>query len=162
MHISIPVTHSERRARRVVRHLVRGQLKSARLSGALTVVCGVALLLPGSSLPPWVAIGAIALGLFFAVGLEPYAVSRTLRMQSTAGREDYVLTLQEDGIAASGQSYDCRYAWSALDKVVEVPDAWYLMFGKAQALPVYKELMTERQTAEFTAFLARRDPARTA
>lgn len=158
MNISIRVPYEEKRTRRALKFLVGGNVRALRVAGVLLVLSGIALLvvLDGGPLTS----GAVILGGFFlAVLFEPYVVWQTMRNQASILRQDYLLTLDDAGIAVKNEAFDARYAWSALDRVVEKPDAWYLMFGKHQGQVVFKELLTEEQRAVLTAFLAHRSPA---
>lgn len=159
MNISFSVSHNEQRLRRVIKFLVRRQLKWLRIIGVVMAAAGVAALVT-DSLSTWTGTVLAITGAVFAVLLEPYAVAHSMRVQSLVAREGYVMTLEETHVAVNAHSYSWRFSWSILDQIVDTPDAWYLMFGKIQAHAVYKELLTEEQRAEFTAFLARRQTVR--
>jgi hypothetical protein len=154
VNISFPVAYDERRLRRLIKFLVRRQLKWLRVVGVAMVVAGVAALAT-EFLSISTVTFLIAMGVLLGVLLEPLSVAQSMRVQSIATREGYVMTLAETHVAVNAHSYSWQFSWSILDQVVDTPDAWYLMFGKIQAQAVYKDLMTEEQRAEFTAFLAR-------
>ncbi|WP_447007211.1 YcxB family protein [Saccharothrix isguenensis] len=161
MDISFSVSYDERRLRRVIKFLIRRQLKWVRVMGAVVAI-GAAAALATEYVSTWTGAVFIVMGGALAVLSEPYSVAHSMRVQSMATREGYVMTLGETHFAVNAHSYSWQSSWSILEQVVDTPDAWYLMFGRFQAQAVYKELMTEEQRAEFVAFLARRNPARPA
>ncbi|QFZ19910.1 YcxB family protein [Saccharothrix syringae] len=161
MNISLSVSYNEQRLRRVIKFLVRRQFKWIRIIGLLALVGGVAGLVTGY-FSSATATALLFLGVVLGLVMEPYSVAQSMRMQARVAQEGYVLTLDDTDFAVNAHSYSWRYSWSMLDRVVDTPGAWYLMFNKIQAQAVFKDLMGEEERAEFADFLARRESARPA
>ncbi|MER5267866.1 YcxB family protein [Actinosynnema sp. NPDC002837] len=157
MQISVHVPYDEQRLRRALKFVVRPQTKKLRVLGMIMVPAGGLMWLTGSDWPFPVLL--IVLGLAYAFLLEPFMVRQSLRALNPSARQDYELTLDEAGFAMKAESYEQRLAWSTIQRVDEQPDAWFLVIAKNQALPVYKDLMTEEQRVLFADILARRAAA---
>lgn len=148
------VAYDEQRLRRLIKFLLRRTMIRLRVLSAFFAALGIVLLIVASRpvLPIAVIVGAVVL----ATLVEPWAVRLSVRAQPSVVREGYQLTLDDNGIAMKSGVYDSRMAWSTLDRVEERPEAWYLMFGQAQALAVYKDQMTPQQREQFAGFIAQR------
>jgi hypothetical protein len=156
--ISIRVPYDEQRVRRSLKFVLRRNVKRLRVLGLIIAVLGAVLM--SFTGPTITTIALVVLGLVYTFGMEPLLVWQSMRAgQNAATRQDYQLTVDEAGFAMKGESYEQRLAWSTVQRVEEEPDAWFIVLSKAQALGVYKDLMTEEQRTAFAAILARRQPA---
>jgi len=153
MQISVWVAYDAGRLRRTIQCILRPQLKRVRIMGGLLAVLGLALV----ALDPSAvfAYGAVAIGLFFVVGIAPITVARSVRMQSNAIKDGSQITMDDEWITVSYPLAESRLRWAGLDRVIETPEVWYAMFGKIQAVTIPKDPMTEEQRAEFAALVNR-------
>ncbi|MEV8440563.1 YcxB family protein [Actinosynnema sp. NPDC051121] len=156
MEISIRVPYDEQRLRRSLKFVLRRNVKRLRVLGLVIAVLGAALMFFTG--PTITTITLVVLGLVYVVGMEPLLVWQSMRAQNAATRQDYRLTVDEAGFAMKADAYEQRLAWSTVQRVEEEPDAWFIVLSKAQALGVYKDLMTEEQRTAFAAILAQRQP----
>ncbi|KAA5826543.1 YcxB family protein [Saccharopolyspora hirsuta] len=152
MQISISVPYDEQRLRRTLRFLANRQMKPYRILGVAFVVLGAALIALDLTSPAGYGITAGGLALLFAV--VPITVASGMRMQSAAVKQGYHLSLTDEWAQVSYPLVESRFRWQGLDRVVETPEVWYAMFGKAQALTIPKDLMAPEQQAQFSAFTA--------
>jgi hypothetical protein len=158
MQISMGVPYDEERLRRTLRFLLRPQLKSVRLLGAVLIVLGVALAALEPSLPIAYA-AALILGLLFLVAVSPITVARSIRMQSNIIKDGFHMTLDDEWVTMTYPLGELRLRWGGLGRIVETPDVWYVMMGQLQAITIPKDLMTGEQRAEFAAFVNGLQPA---
>jgi hypothetical protein len=159
MQISVWVRYDEKQLRRTLKFVMRPQMKLVRASGALLIAIGLglAVLVPTSP----VAYGAIVLGVVFAVAIAPITLSQAVRAQSHVIKHGYHLSLDDEWVTVSFPLAESRLRWAGLDRAVETPEAWYVMFGRMQALSIPKGPMTQDQRAQFAAFVAGWRPAGT-
>ncbi|MCW3816884.1 YcxB family protein [Micromonospora sp. DR5-3] len=157
MQISMRVPYDEKRLRRTLQFILRPQLRLVRILGGVLIVLGLALVAldPSTSL----AYVALVLGLLFVFAIAPITVARSVRMQSNVIRDGLHLTLDDEWVTLIYPLVESRLRWAGLDRVIETPEVWYIMFGKIQAITVPKEPMTEEQRAEFGAFVNGLHPA---
>lgn len=157
MQITLSVPYDAQLLRRTVKFLVRPQLRRVRLLGGVIILLGLLVLLldPADA----VAYAMVACGVGFVFVVPPLTVAFALRAQSDAVRQGFNMTLDDDGVRVTYPLVESRYQWAALDRVVETPEAWYLMCGKAQAMTMPKDAMAPEQQTEFAAFAARLRPA---
>jgi hypothetical protein len=157
--ISLSVPYDAQLLRRTMMFLSRSLFRLIRVLGGVITVAGLLLV----ALDPayLVAYVFVACGVVFTFGLVPFVVARTLRMQAEAVRQDFQLTLDDEQVRVSYPLVESRFRWAALDRVVETPEVWYLMFGKIQAIAVPKSAMAPEQRDGFAALVARRRPAAT-
>ncbi|MFD0207396.1 MULTISPECIES: YcxB family protein [Saccharothrix] len=157
MEISIAVPHDEQRLRRSLKFVLSRNVKRLRVLGLVMAALGAALMLVTG--PTITTVVLVVLGLVYAIAMEPFLLWQSMRGLNPATRQDYLLTVDEAGFTMKADVYEQRLAWSTIQRVDEEPDAWFLMITKAQALGVYKDLMTEEQRSQFAAILAQRQPA---
>jgi hypothetical protein len=124
--------------------------------GWLIVVLGLAIvqLEPSNPLP----YGFVVFGLFCVFGVLRFSVRRCMRLQSWATMDGSRMTLDDQSVTVIFPLVESRFKWTALDRVVETRADWYAMVGKAQAVAIPKDLMTDEQRAEFGAFVQRLRP----
>ncbi|PSL52205.1 YcxB-like protein [Saccharothrix carnea] len=151
------VPYDEQRLRRSLKFVLRRNVKRLRVIGLIMAALGAVLMLVTG--PTITTILLVVLGLVYAVAMEPLLLWQSLRALNPATRQDYRLTVDEAGITMKADAYEQRLAWSTIQRVDEQPDAWFLMITKAQALGIYKNLMTAEQRSQFVAILAQRQPA---
>ena len=151
MQISVSVADDEQRLRRTIRFLLRPQLKLIRVLGGVIIVLGLVLVALKPTAPPYY--GALLLGLLFVFAVGPFAVARSMRVQSTAIRDGFHLRLDDECLTVSYPLVESRFRWAGLGRVIETAEVWYIMFGKLQAVTIPKAPMTEEQRAEFAAFV---------
>jgi hypothetical protein len=158
MHISMRVPYDEERQRRVLKFVLRPQLRPVRIGGVVLVLLGVVLLV----LSPTniVAYGVVALGLLFLFVVGRISVAMAVRGQAAATKTETHLTLDDEWLTAVTPVAESRFRWSVVDRIVDTPDAWYLTLGRYQAVMLAKELMTEEQRAEFAAFVGGMSPTK--
>ncbi|MER5390328.1 YcxB family protein [Saccharopolyspora sp. NPDC002686] len=152
MQISTSVPYDEQRLRRTLRFLANRQMKPFRILGVVFLVLGAAVLAldPTSS----AGYGILAGGLVLLFAVVPLTVASGMRMQSEVIKQGYHLSLTDEWAQITYPLAESRFRWQGLNRIVETPEAWYAMFGKAQALTIPKELMTPEQQEEFAAFAA--------
>lgn len=156
MQISMWVPYDEKRMRRTYRFILRPQLKVTRILGWVIALPGLAIVPLQPSYPvPYVF---VVLGLFFVFAAGPISVARCMRLQSMAIMDGSRMTLDDQWVTVIFPLVESRFKWTGLDRVVETRADWYLMVGKAQAVAIPKDLMTEEQRAEFGAFVQRLRP----
>lgn len=80
MQISMWVPYDEERLRRMMKFLVRPQVKLIRVLGGVLVFLGLVLAALQPSNP--VAYGCVVLGFIFAIAMGPITIARYVRMQS--------------------------------------------------------------------------------
>jgi hypothetical protein len=153
MQISMAIPHDEERLRRTLRFILRPQLKTIRVLGAVLTVLGIGLVVLEPSDP--MSYAMVLLGLLFVLAIAPITVARSMRLQSAAIKAGYHLTLDDEFVTVAYPLVESRFRWAGLDRVVETPEVWYAMFGKLQAATIPKAPMTAEQRAEFTAFVSR-------
>jgi hypothetical protein len=152
MQISLWVPYDEARLRRTIKIVLRPQMRPLRVLGGVCIALGLLLLAADG---PWAVITlALVAGIGPLTVIEPISVSWTVAMQSAAIKDGYHMTLTDEWLSVAYPLVESRYRWAVVDKVVETPEAWYLLLGKAQSLTGPKDLLTEPQRAEVGAFLA--------
>ncbi|NUT91084.1 MAG: YcxB family protein [Saccharothrix sp.] len=87
-------------------------------------------------------------GLLF-LAWEWLCVPLSMRYQWPHLKADFRLSADPERVEVAYPSWDARYRWETLARVVDTPDAWYLVFTKAQAFAVPKSAMTEDERAAF-------------
>ena len=157
MQISLSVPYDPQLMRRTLMFLSRPQHRIARLLGAVMLLCGLLLVVLDPADP--VAYAIIVCGVAFVFGVVPLTVAYSMRLQSDAIRQASHLSLDDEGVRMSFPLIESRIRWAALDRIVETPEVWYMMFGKMQAVTVPKSAMAPQQQAEFAAFVSRVRPA---
>ena len=157
MHIGIRIPYDEARLRRTLQFILRPQVITLRILGGVLIALGLVLV----ALKPSDALVYVAmiLGLWWVFGAGPAAVSRSLRVQSKAVKDQSLLTLDDEWITVTYPLAESRHRWIGIDRVVETNGAWYVMFSKRAALAIPKHLMTAEQRAEFAAFVSDRQLA---
>lgn len=156
MQIAISMPYDEQLLRRTVKFLAQAQLRRIRPLGGVCLALGLLLVfLDPANL---VAYTAIAVGLAFMFLVLPLTVANAMRAQPEAIRHGNAITLDDEWLQVNYPLVESRFRWAALGRVVETPEVWYLMFGKAQAVTVPKHAMAPEQVAEFTTFLAQLRP----
>lgn len=80
-------------------------------------------------------------------------------MQSDVVRDGLHMTLDDEWVTVTYPLAESRFRWAGLGSVIETSEVWYVMFGKAQAIPIPKDAMSEEQRAVFAAFVAGLQPA---
>ncbi len=157
MQISLWVPYDERQLRRTLKFVLRPQLKPIRIMGGALTVLGLAMvaLIPSTVL----AYAALVAGVLFLVAIPPITVAQSMRMQSNVIRDGFHMTLDDEWLTMAYPLAESRFRWSGLGRVIEAPEAWYIMFGKVQAITVPKDPMTEEQRATFAAFVNGLQPA---
>ncbi|MBF9131133.1 YcxB family protein [Plantactinospora sp. S1510] len=157
MQISMWVAYDEKRLRRTIQFILRPQMRLVRILGGVLFVLGLGLvaLEPTAS----VAYVAVALGLVFVVAIAPITVARSMRMQSNVIKDGFHMTLDDEWVTMTYPLAESRFRWAGLDRIVDTPEAWYVMFGKIQAITIPKHPMTEEQRTQFVAFVAGLHPA---
>ena len=157
MQISMWVPYDEQQLRRTLRFILRPQMKPLRILGGVLAVLGLAMVAldPSSAL----AYVPLVLGLLLAFTIEPITVAQSMRMQSDVIRKGFHLTLDDDWVTLTNPLAESRLRWSGLDRATETPEAWYVMFGKMQAVTIPKGPMTEEQRTTFAAFVNGLRPA---
>jgi hypothetical protein len=157
--MSFQVPHDEQRLRRTVRFLVRSQVVLSRVLGGVLVFLGLVRVVPDTSDVFGYAI--IVGGLVLVAAIGPITVAWAMRTQAAAIRDESRMTLDDEWLQVSYPLVETRCRWAGLGRVVETPEVWYVMFGKAQAMTIPKDAMTSAQQAEFADFVARLRPAAT-
>jgi YcxB-like protein len=154
--ISIRVPYDDASLRRTLKFVLRPYIRRTRAAGGLLIVGGLslALLRPMDSLSYFV----VLLGLWWAVGVGPISLNRSMRTQSSALKEECHMLLDDEWITVTQPRLESRFRWSAFERVVETEEAWYALLGKRQALEIPKEPMTADERAEFAAFVSRLQP----
>lgn len=153
------VPYDEQQLRRTLQFILRPQLKPLRILGVVLILLGLALVALEPAKP--LAYGALVLGLVFVVAIAPITVAQSVRMQSHVIKDGLHMRLDDESVTVTYPLVESRFQWAGLDRAIETPEVWYIMFGKLQAISVPKDLMTEEQRAEFGAFVNRRQPAGT-
>ncbi|MDA3648961.1 YcxB family protein [Saccharopolyspora indica] len=152
MQISTSVPYDEERLRRTLRFLANRHMKTSRVLGAVLLVLGIVVIaVDPTSIPGY---GFIAGGLALMFAVVPIMVASGVRLQSEVIKQGYHLSLTDEWAQITYPLAETRYRWQGLNQVIETPDAWYAMFGRAQALTIPKQALTPAQRAEFTAFTA--------
>jgi hypothetical protein len=151
MQISMWVPYDERRLRRTIKVVLRPQVRLIRILGAVLVALGLLTGATGGSFE--LALVAVVLGVVCMTVVGPLTAAQSVRMQSAVIKDGYHMTLSDDWLTVAYPLAEARYRWAGVDKVIDLPDAWYLMLGKAQAFTVPKDAMTQEQRAEVAAFL---------
>jgi hypothetical protein len=157
MQISVWVPYDEERLRRTLGFILRPQLKFIRILGGVLIVLGLALVALEPTMP--MAYGVVVLGLLFVVAIAPITVARSVRMQSNVIKDGFHMTLDDEWVTVTYPLAESRFRWAGVDRIIETPEVWYIMFGKIQAVTIPKEPMTEQQRAEFAAFVDGLQPA---
>ncbi|MEV0081421.1 YcxB family protein [Saccharopolyspora sp. NPDC050642] len=152
--MSLEVPHDVHRLRRTIRFLSRPYVLLTRILGGVLAFLGVVLIVLDTSSAVGYAAAAGGLAVVFAIG--PIMVAVGMRTQAAAIQHGYRLTLDDEWMHVAYPLVESRCRWEGLDRAVETPEAWYVMFGKAQAVVVPKDVMTPQQRAEFEAFVAAR------
>ncbi len=152
MQISMWVPYDEGRLRRTIKVVMRPQIRLIRIMGAILIPLGLLVIAIGASIP--VAAVALLLGVLCLTVVGPLSVAQAVRMQSRIIRDGFHLTLSDEWLTVVYPLAESRYRWAGVDNVIETPEAWYLMSGRAQSFAVPKDAMTEEQRSEFAAFLA--------
>lgn len=157
MQISLWVPYDEGQLRRTLQFVLRPQLRFIRIMGGVLIALGLALV----ALDPSMSLAYIAMvvGLLFVVAIAPITVAQSMRMQSNVIRDGFHMTLDDEWLTVAYPLAESRFRWSGLGRAVEAPEAWYIMFGKVQAIMVPKDPMTEEQRATFAAFVNGLQPA---
>ncbi len=133
MQISIAVPYDERRLRQTLTFALRPQVRAARIGGLFALVLGTLLILLDPALPlPYLT---VIIGLFMIFGVEPFNVSRSMRMQARAIRDGRHITLDDEWLTVTYPLAESRYRWAGLDTVIETPETWYAMFGRSRRSP---------------------------
>ncbi|MFD1149860.1 YcxB family protein [Saccharothrix hoggarensis] len=158
MQISMWVPYDEQRLRRSARFVLRSSMTRLRVATLVVALSGAAVMLLTDLGSPTL-LGATIAAACVALVMEPVAVRQVVRTQGAVMRPGYQMTLDDAGVEMRGAAFTTRFGWPALERIVEQPDAWYLMFGKMQTMVVYKEFLTPEQGAEFSAFLSWPQPA---
>lgn len=155
--MSFEVPYDAQQLRRTIRFLVRNQLMLIRILGGVLALLGLLLVV----LEPSETFGyaAVVGGLVLVLAIGPILVTIGMRMQAAAIKQAFRLTLNDEWLQISYPLAESRLWWAGLGRAVETPDAWYVMFGKAQAVVVPKGVMAPQQQAEFADFVARLRPA---
>ncbi|MFC4018470.1 YcxB family protein [Micromonospora sp. GCM10011542] len=157
MQISMRVPYDEKQLRRTLRFILGPQLKFIRFMSGVLIVLGLALVaLDPARLFAYVV---LVLGLLFVVAIEPIAVARSMHAQSDVIKDGSHMTLDTEWLTEIYPLAELRVRWAGIDRVIETPDVWYIMFGKLQGITIPKGLMTEEQRAEFAAFVKGLKPA---
>jgi hypothetical protein len=156
MPISVWVPYDEKQLRRTLKFVMRPQTRLTRAMGALLIVIGLGLAVLVPTTP--VAYGVMVLGVLFAVVIPPITLSHTVRMQSHVIKDGFHLSIDEEWVTVQFPLAESRFRWAGLDRIVETPEAWYIMFGRVQAVAIPKGPMTEEQRARFAAFIAAHRP----
>ena len=151
MQINMWVPYDERQLRRTAAVALRPQVRIIRILGAVCTAVGLVLLVAGG--PVLIAAVAIVLGVLFMTVLGPFTAARAAAMQSAVIKDGFHMTLTDEWLTVVYPLAEARYRWAGVDNVIETPDAWYMMLGKAQPLTIPKGTMTDDQRAEFAAFL---------
>ncbi|MEV5540514.1 YcxB family protein [Saccharopolyspora shandongensis] len=152
--MSLEVPHDVQRMRRTIRFLSRPYLRLTRVLGGVLAFLGVVLIVLDPSLA--FAYAAVVGGVAVVFAIEPIMVAVGMRTQAAAIQHGYHLTLNDEWMHIAYPLVESRCRWAGLDRVVETPEVWYVMFGKVQAMVVPKDVMTSQQRAEFEAFVAAR------
>jgi hypothetical protein len=152
MQISMWVPYDEGRLRRTIKIVLRPQMRLIRVLGAILVVMGLLLALAGGSFE--LNLLAVVLGVVCLTVIGPITVSRAVSMQSAVIKDGFHMTLSDEWLTIVYPLAESRYRWAGVDKVIDTPEAWYLMCGKVQAFTIPKDTMTQEQRAQFAAFLA--------
>ncbi len=154
MRISLSVPYDERQMRRTLTFLVGRQAKIARLVGAVGLFAGILLLMFRTPVV-WAPYVVLAASLYLLFGMVPVTVAWSMRSQAAAAKEDMQLTLDEEGITLAAPRAESRLSWAGIDRMEETAEVWYAMFGKLQAVPIPKDLMTEAERTTFADFVSR-------
>ncbi|MGW1678881.1 YcxB family protein [Saccharopolyspora sp. NPDC002376] len=152
MQISTSVPYDEQCLRPTLRFLVNRQMKPFRILGVVFLVLGAAIIAldPTSS----AGYGFIGGGLALLFAVVPIMVASGMRLQSEVTKQGYHLSLTDEWVQITYPLAESRFRWQGLNRVIETSEAWYAMFGKAQALTIPKNALTPEQQSEFTAFAA--------
>jgi hypothetical protein len=157
VHISLEVPYDERRLRRTLQFILRPQMRRIRVMGGFLIILGVLIAVPN---PPTaegpnslVPVAVILAGLFFVFAVGPFSVARAMRYQTVAIRDSAHMTLDDEWVTVAYPLGETRMRWAGVDRVVETPEVWYVMFGKMGAFTVPKDTMTADQRAELAAFI---------
>ncbi|WIY06761.1 YcxB family protein [Amycolatopsis mongoliensis] len=153
MQISMAVPYDEERLRRTIRFILRPQLKTIRVLGGVLAVLGIALVALDPADP--MSYGVVVLGLLFATAIAPITLARSMRLQSPVIKDGCRITLDDEWVTVAYPLAESRFRWAGLDRVIETPEVWYVMFSKIQAATIPKEPMTGEQRREFAAFVDR-------
>ncbi|MEV0703701.1 YcxB family protein [Saccharopolyspora sp. NPDC050389] len=152
--MSLEVPHDVHRLRCTIRFLSRPYVLLTRILGGVLAFLGVVLVVLDTSSA--VGYAAVVGGLAVVFAIEPIMVAVGMRAQAAAIQHGYHLTLDDEWLHIAYPLAESRCRWAGLDRVVETPEVRYVMFGKAQAMVVPKDVMTPEQQAEFAAFVAAR------
>ncbi|GAB3846830.1 YcxB family protein [Dactylosporangium cerinum] len=151
MQISMWVPYDEARLRRTITLVMRPQIRIVRVLGGVIVALGLFLLAFSDS----VLFGALftVLGVLFMTALGPFTAARAVSMQSRVIKDGFQMTITEEWLTVVYPLAESRFRWAGIDNIVETPEAWYLMAGRAQSFTIPKDAMTDEQRAEFATFL---------
>lgn len=151
MQISMWVPYDEGQLRRTVKVVLRPQVRLLRILGAVLIVLALLVIAVGASIA--VAAIALILGVLSMTAFGPATAAYTVRLQSRVVKDGFHMTLTDDWLAVIYPLAEARYRWAGIDNVIETPEAWYMMFGRAQPFTIPKSAMSDAQRAQFAAFL---------
>ncbi|GAA3219205.1 YcxB family protein [Dactylosporangium siamense] len=151
MQISMWVPYDEARLRRTITLVLRPQIRILRVLGGVIVAMSL-VLLTLSDLVLFGMLLAVA-GVLFMTVLGPFTAARTTSMQSRIIKDGCQMTITDEWLTVVFPLAESRFRWAGIDSIVETPEAWYLMVGRAQSFTVPKDAMTDEQRAELAAFL---------
>jgi hypothetical protein len=151
MQISMWVPYDEAQLRRTITLVMRPQIRSVRVLGAVIVALGLFLLTFSDSVLFPAAF--IAIGVLFMTALGPITAARAAGMQSRIIKDGSQMTITDEWLTVAYPLAESRFRWAGIDNIIETPEAWYLMAGRAQSFTIPKAAMTDEQRAEFAAFL---------
>jgi YcxB-like protein len=154
--INMWVPFDEKRLRRTLQFILKPQLRSIRLLGLVLVLLGLPLAAVKPSNPIYYTF--VFMGLLFMALVGPITVGRALRMQSNVMKEGLHMALDSESITVTYPLVESRFKWAGVVRVIDTPEAWYVMFGKVQSITVPKDTMTEEQRAEFAEFVKTLNP----
>jgi hypothetical protein len=160
VHLSIDAPDSDRYLT-ALRHTARGTRRGVRITGVVLLCLGLALLLPPFLLFPHasfpVQLGYIILGVPSAVfggALIVAPIRYSTSNLSTLVTQPCRYELTDEQMRQTSPMHSTELAWSAVDRIEEIPGQMLLWVGKRQFHSVPTTGLTEDQLAELRRFAA--------
>jgi YcxB-like protein len=150
--IQVQVTPDPRRTLRGLRQLRRRRLWASRLYGAILILFGLLLLaVPSIAF----AVVLVALGLVLVV-LPDLALVRAVRRQARFAAGPTVIDINDERLRSANPMTTGEFAWSAVNRVAETDEFWFLRLVSRQTILLPKQHFTPEQQDALRGFLVGR------
>jgi hypothetical protein len=140
------------RTLRGLRQLRRRRLWFSRLYGTLTILVGLFMLAV-----PSVALAVVLVALGAALVLLPdVTLAQAVRRHARLTAEPTTIELTDERLRSSNPAATVDVAWSAVDRVTENAEFWFLRLVNRQTIILPKHHFTPDQQEALRAFLSAR------